>query len=214
MPTLKQVKDQIARLPSDGRYLFWTSKEVRALPQILEEDERILAITSGFVGNNTWMLACTDRRIIFLDRGWLYGLKQIQMPLNRINSIDHEIGMAFGTISVWDGATRMSVGTILRSKVNFFVKTAKRAIEEYNYRISAQYQQQMMMQQQQQQQQMMAMQQQQQMQQQAQQPQLSPEQKAQRMNDMAQHLEKLAALRDKGILTEEEFQAQKAKMLQ
>lgn len=209
MPTLKQVKDQIARLPSEGRYLFWTSKEVRSLPHILEDDERILAITSGFVNNDTWLLVCTDRRVIFLDRGWLYGLKQIQMPLNRINSIDHEIGIAFGTISVWDGATRMTVGTILRSKVHYFVKTAKRAIEEYNYRMSAHFHQQQMMHQQQQ---MMAMQQ-QQMQQQAK-PQLTPEQQTQRMNDMAQHLEKLAALRDKGILTEEEFQAQKAKMLQ
>lgn len=203
MPTMKQVKEQIARLPSEGRYLFWTSKEVRSLPSILEDDERIYAITSGFVENNTWLLVCTDRRI-FLDRGWLYGLKQIQMPLNRINSIDHEIGIAFGTISIWDGATRMTVGTILRSKVHYFVKIAKKAMEDYNQRVSMHYQQQMMMQQQQQQQMM----------QQQQQPQMSPEQQAQRMSDMAQHLEKLAALRDKGILTEEEFQAQKARMLQ
>lgn len=202
MPTMKQVKEQIARLPSEGRYLFWTSKEVRALPNILEDDERIYAITSGFVENNTWLLVCTDRRIIFLDRGWLYGLKQIQMPLNRINSIDHEIGIAFGTISIWDGATRMTVGTILRSKVHYFVKIAKKAMEDYNQRVSMHYQQQMM------QQQMM------QQQQAPQQPQMSPEQQAQRMSDMAQHLEKLAALRDKGILTEEEFQAQKARMLQ
>lgn len=207
MPTLKQVREQIARLPSEGRYLFWTSKEVRSLPQILENDERILAITSGFVGNNTWMLTCTDRRLIFLDRGWLYGVKQIQMPLNRINSIDHEIGIAFGTISVWDGATRMTVGNILRNKVHYFVKAAKRAMEEYNNRVSMHYQQQMMQQQ-------MAMQQQYQPQQAPQQPQRTPEQQAQRMSELAQHLEKLAALRDKGILTEEEFQAQKAKMLQ
>lgn len=209
MPTLKQVKDQIARLPSDGRYLFWTSKEIRSLPSVLEENERILAVTSGFVGNNTWLLLCTDRRVVFLDRGWLYGLKQIQMPLNRINSIDHEIGLAFGTISVWDGATRMTVGTILRSKVHYFVKVAKRAIEEYNYRMSAQFHQQQMHQQQ-----AMAQQQMQQQPQQPAAPQLTPEQQAQRMSEMSQHLEKLAALRDKGILTEEEFQAQKAKMLQ
>lgn len=206
MPTLKQVKEQIARLPSEGRYLFWTSKEVRYLPNILEDNERIYAVTSGFVNNNTWLCVCTDRRIIFLDRGLVYGVKQIQMPLNRINSIDHEIGIAFGTISVWDGATRMTVGTILRNKVHYFVKVAKRAMEEYNQRLSMQYQQQMMMQQQMQQQHMM--------QQQPAAPQLTPEQQAQRMSDVAQHLEKLAALRDKGILTEEEFQMQKARMLQ
>jgi hypothetical protein len=208
MPTLKQVKDQIARLPAPARYIFWTGKEVRSLPQVLEDNEQIRAITSGFVENNTWLLVCTDRRIIFLDRGWLYGLKQIQMPLNRINSIDHEVGLALGSISIWDGATRMTVGNILRNKVNYFVKVAKRSMEEYNYRIAQYHQQQM-------QHQMAA--QQPQMQQAPQQPaakQMSPEEQARRMSQMAEHLEKLAALRDKGVLTEQEFQAQKARMLE
>lgn len=206
MPTLKQVKDQIARLPSQGRYIFWTGKEVKSLPDVLENGEEIRAISSGFVDGNTWLLVCTDRRIIFLDRGWLYGLKQIQMPLNRINSIDHEIGLAVGSISIWDGATRMTVGGILRSKVHYFVKVAKHSMEQYNYRV-AQYQQQ----------QMAMRQQQMQPQAQPQQPapkQLSPEEEARRISQMSEHLEKLAALRDKGVLTEEEFQAQKARMLQ
>lgn len=208
MPTLKQVKDQIARLPSGARYTFGTNKEVRSLPQVLEQNEQIRAITSGYVGSNTCLLVCTDRRIIFLDRGMFYGLKQVQMPLNRINSIDHEVGLAMGSISVWDGATRMTLNNILRNKVNEFVRIAKSSMEEYNYRV-AQYQQQQM------QQHMAAqMQMQQQAQPQAQPKQLSPEEQARRMSQMAEHLEKLAALRDKGILTEEEFQAQKAKMLQ
>lgn len=205
MPTYKQVKAQIDKLPSEGRYIFGTRKEIKSLPEVLENNEPIRAITSGIVQNNTWLLVCTDRRIIFLDRGWLYGLKQIQMPLNRINSIDHEIGMAMGSISIWDGATRMTVSNILRNKVHYFVKVAKQSMEEYNYRV-AQHQQQQMQQQMQAQQQAAP--------QSAPAPQLTPEQQAQRMSQMSEHLEKLAALRDKGILTEEEFQAQKAKMLQ
>lgn len=209
MPTLKQVKDQIARLPSQGRYILGTQKEVRCLPDVLENDEQIRAITSGLVENNTWLLVCTDRRIIFLDRGWIYGLKQIQMPLNRINSIDHETGLFLGKISIWDGATRMTVGGILRSKVGYFVKAAKHAMGEYHHR-AAQYQQHQM--QMQQQAHMPPPQQ----QQPAPQPtkQLSPQEQAHRMSQMAEHLEKLAALRDKGILTEAEFQMQKSKMLQ
>ncbi|MCH2547058.1 MAG: PH domain-containing protein [Alphaproteobacteria bacterium] len=210
MPTMKQVNDQIEKLPSSARYIFGTKKEVRKLPSILENNEHIRALTSGYVGSNTWLLVCTDRRIIFLDRGWLYGLKQIQMPLNRINSIDHEIGMAMGSISVWDGATRMTVNNIIRNKVDAFVKIAKQSMEEYNYRV-AQYQQQRMQQQQPQQQQPAPQPQ------QAPQPQpaaeLTPQQKAQRMSQLSEHLEKLAVLRDKGILTEEEFQEQKTKML-
>lgn len=200
MQTLAQVKAQISRLPDEGRYIFWTHKEVRALPKILENNEVIYAITSGFVEKSTWLLVCTDRRLIFLDRGFFFGLKQIQMPLNRINSIDHEVGIAFGNIAVWDGATRVSIGGILRSKVEYFVRVAKKAMENYNFKIHAQFQQQM-----------------QQTQPQAApqaKPELSPEERARKMDALSEHLEKLAALRDKGILTEEEFQAQKAKMLE
>jgi hypothetical protein len=37
--------------------------------------------------------------------------------------------------------------------------------------------------------------------------------KSSQENNITEHLEKLAALRDKGVLTEEEFQAQKTKLL-
>jgi len=193
MPTLKQVQAQINNLPAEGRYLFWTKKEVRALPGIMEDDEIIHAVTSGFVGNSTWLLVCTDRRVIFLDRGMIYGTKQIQMPLNRINSIDYEIGIAMGTISVWDGATRVSVSMILRNKVAYFVKVAKQAMEYYNYKMSA-----------------AAAQQQQPQQAQAA---AAPAAKQLSADEITEHLEKLAALRDKGILTEEEFTEQKNKIL-
>lgn len=202
MQTLAQVKAQIARLPEDGRYIFWTHKEIRALPQILENDEVIYAVTSGFVEKSTWLLVCTDRRLIFMDRGFFFGLKQIQMPLNRINSIDHEIGMAFGNIAVWDGATRVSIGGILRSKVAYFVRVAKKAMENYNLKMSGQFQQQQMQQQAYQQQPAAP-----------QKPELSPEERARKLDALSEHLEKLAALRDKGILSEAEFQEQKAKML-
>lgn len=207
MQTLQQVKAQIARIPSDGRYIFWTDKEVRYLPKILGDNEQVLALTSGFVGNNTWLLVCTDERIIFLDRGWLYGVKQIQIPLARVNSIDHEIGFTFGSISVWDGATRMTMGMILRNKVAYFVNVAKRAIEDYNQRMAQRYMQQH------------AAQQQQQPQSQATPatpppPQLTPEQQTARLAAMADHLERLAKLRDNGILTDEEFQKQKTTILQ
>ena len=55
---------------------FFTKKELKHLPEILREGEQLLAFTSGIMDGNTWLISLTDRRIIFLDKGMIWGLKQ------------------------------------------------------------------------------------------------------------------------------------------
>lgn len=129
MQTLENVNAQIAALPQ--KYIFCTGKEIRYLPEILEDDEHILALTSGFMKNTTWLAVCTDRRVIFLDRGILFGLKQLQMNLDRIQSIDSGFGLVFGSIRVWDGATAMNISLVLKSTIGHFVKTVQSAMDTY-----------------------------------------------------------------------------------
>lgn len=129
MPTLDQIWQQINTLPH--KYIFYTRKEIRYLPKIMNEDERILALTSGFMNNRTWLAVCTNRRVLFLDRGMFFGLRQLQMNLDRIQAIDSSFGLAFGTIRVWDGAASMSIGLVLKSTVAPFVKTVQDAMDKY-----------------------------------------------------------------------------------
>lgn len=195
MPKLEDIQLQIERLPKDGQYIFWTDKEVRHLPNLLEEGEYIRVLTSGYIGRSTWLLLCTDRRIIFLDRGMVYGMKQIQMPLGNIKAIDHRLGLFFGIISIYDGSTRMTIDTIPKKKVRFFVAEAKKAVQDYNQRLADYYQKQ---------------------QAQAQEQHPQAEQTAPSAYspaELASHLEKLAGLKERGILSEEEFEAQKARIL-
>ena len=81
--------------------------------------------------NTTWLAVCTDRRVIFLDRGILFGLKQLQMNLDRIQSIDSGFGLVFGSIRVWDGATAMNISLVLKSTIPHFVKTVQAAMDNY-----------------------------------------------------------------------------------
>lgn len=129
MPTLEQINQQIAALPH--KYIFYTRKEIRYLPKVMNDDERILALTSGFMKNRTWLCVCTNRRVLFLDRGMFFGLRQLQMNLDRIQAIDSSFGIAFGSIRVWDGASSMEVGLILKSTVAPFVKTVQDAMDKY-----------------------------------------------------------------------------------
>ena len=129
MLTLKQINEQIKALPH--KYIFYTRKEIRYLPNIMNDDERILALTSGFMKNRSWLCVCTNRRVLFLDRGMFFGLRQLQMNLDRIQAIDSSFGLAFGSIRVWDGAASMEVGLILKSSVAPFVKTVQDAMDKY-----------------------------------------------------------------------------------
>lgn len=129
MPTLEQVKKQIAALPD--RYIFYTQKEIRYLPKILNEGEDILAITSGYLEARTWLAVCTNRRVLLLHRGMFFGLRQIQMNLDRIQSIDSSFTIFFGSIRLWDGASSIGINLVLKSSIAPFVKTTQDAMDRY-----------------------------------------------------------------------------------
>lgn len=178
MPTLAEVKQQIQAFSQ--RYIFWTQKEIRALPGVLDHDEKILAVTSGLMDGETWLATCTNRRLLFLNCGMLYGVRQVQLPLDRIQSIDHSFTIFFGSIRVWDGASAFTMNMVLKSSIIPFVRVTEEAMYKLRKEMSTPKQ-------------------------------ASPAPPA--PIDIASQLTKLAELKEKGHLTEAEFQAQKKKLL-
>ncbi|MEZ5691472.1 MAG: PH domain-containing protein [Rickettsiales bacterium] len=179
MPTLDEVWNQINSYKHS--YIFWTKKEVRALPEILSSDEQVKAVTSGLMNNATWLAVCTNKRIIFLNRGMLFGLRQLQVPLERIQSIDHGFTVFFGSITVWDGASAFQIRMVLKSSIMPFVKVTQEQMQIARKKLYSGKEDN------------------------------TPSNTA--GIDIASQLERLAALREKGHLTEEEFQSQKKKLL-
>ncbi len=104
---LNYVQQRIKNMENVDR--FGTRKEIKELPSILHPDEDLIYITSGFLDGNTWLIACTNKRVIFLDKGLIYGLKQFEIPLDKINSIGHTKGIFFGKITIWQGSTKYQV---------------------------------------------------------------------------------------------------------
>ena len=172
MPTIDEVNRQIAAY--GHAYIFWTGKEIRHLPKILDDKESIKALTSGMVNGTTWLAVCTDRRILFLNYNMFIGVEQVQMPLDRIQSIDHSFAIFFGTIKVFDGVNVFALSMVSKSSILPFVKATETAI--YNSKHA-------------------------------------PAPSAAHPTDVASQLTKLAELKEKGYLTDTEFQEQKKKLL-
>ena len=126
MPTLSEVRQQIDEY--GHAYIFWTKREIRYLPKILDEHETVKALTSGMFNGSTWIAVCTNRRVIFLNCNMFIGAEQVQMPLDRIQSIDHFFGLFFGTIKVFDGVNVFALNMVLKDSILPFVKATEAAM--------------------------------------------------------------------------------------
>jgi len=175
MPTLDQVKSQIKDY--GNAYIFWTNREVRTLPKILDNNESIKAVTSGMANGATWLAVCTDRRVLFLNCNMFIGVEQVQMPLDRIQSMDHFFALFFGTIKVFDGINVFTLNMVLKSSILPFIKATETAMYASKHEVSASHS------------------------------------ATAQPTDVASQLTKLADLREKGYLTDAEFQEQKRKLL-
>lgn len=109
------VEEQLKNLGDFHR--FFTSKEIRYLPEVLVEGERVYGVTSGFFESKTWIIVITNMRLIFLDKGMFFGLKQVDMPLSQIDSISHKTGLLFGEIAVATAAGAKTIGSITKKDV-------------------------------------------------------------------------------------------------
>lgn len=181
MPTLEQIYAQINALPH--KYIFYTKKEINYLPEILTDDEQVLALTSGYMQYTTWLITCTNRRVILLDRGMIFGLRIVQMNLDRIQSIDASYAILFGSLRFWDGASSINISLIWKSSIAPFIKTVRDAMDNYKKLVFHE---------------------------------ITDGVHAtgnRATTDIASQIERLADLREKGILTLDEFEKQKKKLL-
>ncbi|HSB95814.1 MAG TPA: PH domain-containing protein [Spongiibacteraceae bacterium] len=175
--TRAELRSEYDRIGKEmGDFQFFTKRELFHLPKILADTEQVLAFTSGLMDNNTWLIALTDRRIIFLDKGMIYGLKQAAIDLDKINAISGETAILFGTIKIEDGARERVIANVWKKTVVPFTNRVRDAIEARRRSRQA--------------------------------PAAIPT-----GDDRISRLERLAALRDKGVLTEAEFEEQKNAIL-
>ena len=125
---LENEYNRIADKQNNGQFL--TKKELKYLPEILQDGEQVLGFTSGLMGGNTWLITLTNRKIIFLDKGMLFGLKQETIPLNRINAVSGSTGIFFGKIVITDGAKDREITNVWKKTVTVFINKCQEAIFE------------------------------------------------------------------------------------
>ena len=82
-----QIKDELEKL--DINPTFFARKEIRELPNILSADEKIVYLVEGRNKTTTHhiILVATDRRLIFVDKEFMYGLKVEDFSYSLLRSL-------------------------------------------------------------------------------------------------------------------------------
>ena len=170
MPSAEEIKTQLEELGFNVNDLPKT--EIKALPNILRDDERIKSIASGLYSNHNGVLVATNIRVFFFYKGRFFGEQVEDFSYNKISSIEYETGMIGGSITILASGNAAKIDVVPNVYCRPFVNTVREIISN-----------------------------------------LSQPPKVEISKDLLSKLERLAALKQAGMLTDEEFTAAKAKLL-
>ena len=171
---LNEIKKQIQELKLSNISNYLGRKEINELPQILAESETIDNIAQGTYNNGQGILVSTNRRLVFVDKGLLYGLKVEDFPLDKITSIQYETGLLLGEIKIHTSGNIAKIDNVEKATARAFAEFVRNKLSQ---------------------------------------PKETTAPIINNQPDVYDQLEKLAKLKEQGILTQEEFDTQKKKLL-
>lgn len=125
MSIVKRIKNEY-NFPKSSM----VKKEFNYLLNILKGDETFEIYAEGIYDGNTWLIVLTNKRVIFLDKGMVYGLKVYEIPLNKINSISYSKGMVYGSLSVFHGSSNALIKNIRNEMVQPFAKKVDEQLDK------------------------------------------------------------------------------------
>lgn len=165
------IQNQLLEIGIDSKSTFWGRKELKELPNILSQNEKIIALVIGTYNGGSGLLVATNSRLIFIDKGLVYGLKIEDFGLDKITSIQFERGLLLSEIKIMASGNIAKISNVEQGNGKRFSDTVRNLLNQpkNNY----------------------------------------PEPKI----DFVDQLERLAKLKDNGIITQEEFDQQKGKLL-
>lgn len=127
--TIQEVDRKIKQLL--GYYILPNRKIINQyLSEILCEDEEIKAFAMGMYENKNMNVVTTNKRVIIFNKGFIK-CTQVEIPIEKINSIEKKIGLMYGEIHIWDSSSKILVNKVPSKQVEVFVKTTNEQMNNY-----------------------------------------------------------------------------------
>ncbi|AUC83634.1 hypothetical protein CW733_02695 [Lacinutrix sp. Bg11-31] len=127
---LYEIKAEIKSLNLSNVSTFFGRKEINELPQILAENEKIDHIIQGTYNNGNGILVSTNRRLVFIDKGMIYGLKVEDFPLEKISSIQYETGLILGKVKIHTSGNIASIDNVEKASSRIFAEFVRNKLSK------------------------------------------------------------------------------------
>ncbi|HEY3184300.1 MAG TPA: AAA family ATPase [Gaiellaceae bacterium] len=106
MATLEDVRDQLGLR---GLRALLSRPEIAELPGLLAEGETILDAVQGWFERSCGLLVATDRRLLFVDEGMVYGRKLEGLVYDRVAGLRCKTGLLLATITIIGQGTSVEI---------------------------------------------------------------------------------------------------------
>lgn len=100
------------------------------LKEILQENEEIVAYATGVYDGKRMNLLTTNKRVIIFNKG-LIRVTQVEIPIEKINSIGKYKGLISGKIHIWDSSSKIEINNVPKKQIEPFVNATNQQINNY-----------------------------------------------------------------------------------
>jgi hypothetical protein len=122
---LDEIKDELEIL--DINPTIFARKEIHALPDVLSEDEKIVYLIEGRnkLNNNHIILVATERRLIFIDKEFMYGLKVEDFSYDKISSIQYEKSLMLASVDIHNADNVLEIDNVGKYYAELFCEKVR-----------------------------------------------------------------------------------------
>ena len=104
---------------------MWNQAEIRELPHILHEHEKIEECVNGFYEGGVALLVATDSRVLLIDKKPLNFLTVEDLRFDMINEIDYSHRLMGATISISTGSKNLKFSSMNQPRLRRFINTVQ-----------------------------------------------------------------------------------------
>ncbi len=124
------IEEQLLNIGIDSKSTIWGKSEIKELPKILSENEKIKGIITGIYNGGSGILVATDFRLVFIDKGLLFGLKIEDFGFDKISSIQFESGFLTATIKIIASGNEAKISNVESNKGRTFCDLARQLLSQ------------------------------------------------------------------------------------
>lgn len=121
MATLQELRATLSELGLKRDYGY--RRELKLLPEILEADEEVHAVTSGVYDGLRRLVVLTDRRLLVLQKPTVGKPNLLSVPRNDISGAEERRGLFFAALTLQTRAQPFVFHNVLKKSLAPFLKS-------------------------------------------------------------------------------------------